>query len=34
MIYWVLGGVLFLLIYAGWLWYEIENAPLIEDEHD
>lgn len=34
MMYWVLGGALFVLVVFGRMWYEIKNAPLIPEDCD
>lgn len=31
MMYWLIGGALFVLIVFGWMWYEVKQAPLMED---
>ena len=31
MMFWILGGALFVLICAGGLWWYVEHAPVMED---
>jgi hypothetical protein len=31
MMYWLLGGALFVLIFVGGLWWAAEHAPVRED---
>lgn len=34
MMYWILGGALFVLVCVGWMWYEVKRAPLMDEDYD
>lgn len=34
MMFWIPGGVLFVLLCVGWLWYEAEHAPVMPEDYE
>ena len=34
MMFWLIGGAVFVLVCFGWLWYEAEHAPVMEGQDE